>query len=100
MSTAEEVRAADPRERRTATKIYELAVSVPLVCWLVFELVQDPQQFADPMLLVWIVAIAVVDLMPVPTSVELNFSLSFPLQLAVALIYPPPVAAAIALLGT
>src|SRR5262245_1190051 len=52
------------------------------------------------MLIVWIVAIAVVDLMPVPTSVELNFSLSFPLQLAVALIYPPPVAAAIALLGT
>ena len=68
--------------------------------WLVYELVQDPLQFADPMLLVWIVAIAVVDLMPVPTSVELNFSLSFPLQLAVALIYPPPVAAAIALLGT
>ena len=100
MSTPEEVRAADPRARRTATKIYELAVAVPLVCWLLFEVVREPLQYADPMLLVWIVAIAVVDLMPVPTSVELNFSLSFPLQLAVALIYPPPVAAAIALLGT
>jgi diguanylate cyclase (GGDEF)-like protein len=100
MSTAEEVRAADPRERRTKTRIYELAVALPLVLWLLAEFVGDPLQFGDPMLLVWIVAIAVVDLMPVPTSVELNFSLSFPLQLAVALIYPPPVATAIALLGT
>ena len=100
MSTVEEVRTADPRERRTSTRIYELAVSLPLVVWLAIEFVRDPLQFGDPMLLVWIVAIAVVDLMPVPTSVELNFSLSFPLQLAVALIYPPPVAAAIALLGT
>jgi diguanylate cyclase (GGDEF)-like protein len=100
MSTVEEVRSADPRERRMSTRVYELFVALPCVLWLVVEFVRDPLQFGDPMLLVWIVAIAVVDLMPVPTSVELNFSLSFPLQLAVALIYPPPVAAAIALLGT
>ena len=100
MSTVEEIRSADPRTRRASTRVYELFVALPLVLWLVLEFVRDPLQFGDPMLLVWIVAIAVVDLMPVPTSVELNFSLSFPLQLAVALIYPPPVAAAIALLGT
>ncbi len=100
MSTAEEVRSADPHARRLTTKVYELVVALPLVLWLLLEFVRDPLQFGDPMLLVWIAAIAVVDLMPVPTSVELNFSLSFPLQLAVALIYPPPVAAAIALLGT
>ncbi len=100
MSTVEEVRSADPRARRPITRVYELFVALPLVLWLIVEFVRDPLQFGDPMLLVWIVAIAVVDLMPVPTSVELNFSLSFPLQLAVALIYPPPVAAAIALLGT
>jgi hypothetical protein len=52
------------------------------------------------MLLLWVAAIAVVDLLPVPTSVNLEFSLSFPLQLAVALIYPPPVAAAVTFLGT
>ena len=100
MPTAEEVRGADPRSRRRSTRAYELAVAAPLVAWLAYEFVGDPLQFADPMLLVWMVAIAVVDLLPVPTSVELNFSLSFPLQLAVALVYPPPVAAAIALLGT
>jgi diguanylate cyclase (GGDEF)-like protein len=101
MSTAEAaIRASDPRRRRTATKVYELVVALPLIAWIVFEYTRDPLQFGTPLLLVWILAIAMVDLMPVPTSVELNFSLSFPLQLAVALIYPPPVAAAIALLGT
>ncbi|MEO8292613.1 MAG: EAL domain-containing protein [Actinomycetota bacterium] len=100
MSTVEEVRAADPRHRRTATKVYELLVALPLIAWIIFAYAQNPLQFGTPLLLVWIAAIALVDLMPVPTSVELNFSLSFPLQLAVALIYPPPVAAAIALLGT
>jgi diguanylate cyclase (GGDEF)-like protein len=100
MSTVEEVRATDPRARRTATKVYELVVAVPLIAWIVIEYARDPLEFGTPLLLVWIAAIALVDLMPVPTSVELNFSLSFPLQLAVALIYPPPIAAAIALLGT
>ncbi|MEP6476178.1 MAG: EAL domain-containing protein [Actinomycetota bacterium] len=100
MSTVEEVRAADPRHRRTATKVYELLVALPLIAWIIFAYARDSLQFGTPLLLVWIAAIALVDLMPVPTSVELNFSLSFPLQLAVALIYPPPVAAAIALLGT
>ena len=98
MSTVEEVRAADPRHRRTATKVYELLVALPLIAWIIFAYARNPLQFGTPLLLVWIAAIALVDLMPVPTSVELNFSLSFPLQLAVALIYPPPVAAAIAAL--
>ena len=48
----------------------------------------------------WIAAIATVDLMPVPTTVSsVAFSLSFPIELSVALIYPSPVAALIALIG-
>ena len=35
----------------------------------------------------------VVDLMPVPMAMSFDFSLSFPLELSVALLYPPPVAA-------
>ncbi|MBA3689964.1 MAG: EAL domain-containing protein [Actinobacteria bacterium] len=75
-------------------------MALPLIAWIILSYARDPLEFGTPLFLVWIAAIAVVDLMPVPTSLELNFSLSFPLQLAVALIYPPPVAAAIALLGT
>jgi len=91
---------ATPHARRFVTRMYELAVAVPLLGWVTVELTRDLGQFEDPMLLLWIVAIALVDLLPVPTSVNLEFSLSFPLQLAVALIYPPPVAAAVTFLGT
>ena len=46
--------------------LYELAVSVPLVLWIVLNVFHHPQDFASPMLLVWAVGIAVVDLMPLP----------------------------------
>ncbi len=60
-----------------------------------------PEEFKDPQILIWIAAIAAVDLMPVPTTMSsVAFSLSFPIELSVALLYPPPVAALIALLGS
>src|SRR5207244_11432261 len=46
------------------------------------------------------VSIGAVALMPVPASIDLRFSLSFPLELAAALIYAPHVAAAIAIVGS
>ena len=52
-------------------------------------------------ILIWIVAIAAVDLMPVPTTMSsVAFSLSFPIELSVALLFPVPLAALIALIGT
>src|SRR5207237_9730282 len=48
----------------------------------------------------WAASIALVDLLPVPASGNLQFSLTFPLQLAVALLYPPMVAAAVTLVGS
>jgi diguanylate cyclase (GGDEF)-like protein len=60
-----------------------------------------PDQFDDPLILVWMAAIATVDLLPVPTTVSsVAFSLSFPLELSVALLYPTPVAALIAFVGS
>jgi diguanylate cyclase (GGDEF)-like protein len=91
---------ADPHARRTITKIYELLIVFPILAWFAFEIHTDPHQFLDARLIMWIAAITVVDLLPVPTAVQLRFSLSFPLQLAVALIYAPPVAGLVALLGT
>jgi diguanylate cyclase (GGDEF)-like protein len=79
-------------------------VTVPLLAFLAFEMYHDPSAFTGwsnllP-ILVWIVAIMVVDLMPVPMAMSFDFSLSFPLELSVALLYPPPVAALIVLLGS
>jgi diguanylate cyclase (GGDEF)-like protein len=90
----------DPHARRTITKVYELLVVVPILMWFAFEIHTNPGQFLDARLVMWVAAITVVDLLPVPTAVQLRFSLSFPLQLAVALIYPAPVAGLVALLGT
>jgi diguanylate cyclase (GGDEF)-like protein len=90
----------DPHARRTVTKVYELLVVVPILAWFAYEIHTDPSQFMDARLVMWVAAITVVDLLPVPTAVQLRFSLSFPLQLAVALIYPAPVAGLVALLGT
>jgi diguanylate cyclase (GGDEF)-like protein len=81
-------------------RLYEALLVVPLLVWLAAGFLREPSVVADPLLLEWVVAIAIVDLLPVPTTVGIPFSLSFPLQLSVALIYPPPVAGAIALLGS
>jgi diguanylate cyclase (GGDEF)-like protein len=97
--------AVQPKPRRSlALWLYELGTVVPLVVFIVTQARTHPEDFltsdlAGPFLLEWIVAIAIVDLLPIPTSIGFPFSLSFPLQLSVALIYPAPVAGAIAFLG-
>jgi diguanylate cyclase (GGDEF)-like protein len=102
---APEARRADDRPEPSpppslALRAYEFALVVPLLAWFAWEFTRNPSLLTDPLLIEWIVAIAVVDLLPVPTTVGLPFSLSFPLQLAVALIYVPPVAGAIVFLGS
>lgn len=90
--------------RRPLLRAYELFVTVPVVAFLVSEIIRDPDQFtrndAGLAIAVWIVAIAVVDLMPVPMAKSFDFSLSFPLELSVALLFPPPVACLIVLVGS
>jgi diguanylate cyclase (GGDEF)-like protein len=86
--------------RRPIARIYEAGVALPTMAWILWIVLHDPHRLSDPMLLTWAVAIGAVDLMPIPASIDLRFSLSFPLQLAVALIYPTPVAVAVAFVGT
>ena len=88
-------------QRTLALRLYELAVSLPIVAFIAVSMQNTPDAFKDPQILIWIAAIAAVDLMPVPTTMSsVAFSLSFPIELSVALLYPPPVAALIALLGS
>src|SRR6266567_1605796 len=92
---------SEPAGSPRLLSVYQLATVIPIVTWILLDLVLGNRaEIRDPVLLLWIVAIAVVDLIPVPTSSNLHFSMSFPLELAAALIYRPSVAAAIALLGT
>ncbi len=100
---------ADPEPsapRPLAVRIYELAVSLPILGYIAWSFIQNPGMIhgtgvPEWQILIWIVAIAGVDLMPVPTTMSsVAFSLSFPIELSVALLFPVPVAALIALIGT
>jgi diguanylate cyclase (GGDEF)-like protein len=91
----------DLREgRRPLLRAYELFVTLPLLAYIAFEFAHDPDQFMDWRILVWIAAIMIVDLMPVPMASSFDFSLSFPLELSVAILYPPPVAALIVFIAS
>ncbi|MGH2691897.1 MAG: putative bifunctional diguanylate cyclase/phosphodiesterase [Actinomycetota bacterium] len=89
---------AEPGRARSTS--YHFGVAFLTIVPLALYAITNPERFAHPNLLIWAVAIAVVDLLPIQMSSDLSFSLSFPLELAVAMIYAPPVAAAVAFLGT
>jgi signal transduction histidine kinase len=88
------------REYSRAVTAYQLAVAMPIVLFLAFRVAQHPGQLLDRRLLFWMVAIAIVDLMPVPAWGGLHLSLTFPIRLSLAILYPPVAAAAVALLGS
>ncbi|MBI4259874.1 MAG: hypothetical protein HY658_04850, partial [Actinobacteria bacterium] len=91
---------AERPRRPGALMAYQAAVILPFLAFAVWAGWREPDAFRSPMLLLWLVAIAIVDLMPLTFGSNLHFSLSFPLQLAVALVYPAHVAGAVTFLGT
>jgi signal transduction histidine kinase len=60
----------------------------------------NPQRSTLLELVFWIVSVAVVELLPVPVSRGVQLSLSFPILLGIAILYDPPIAAAVAFLGS
>ena len=94
-------RPAKHARRPLALRLYELALTAPVLGYIAYSIYTDPEQFNNPVIFGWMAAIATVDLLPVPTTVSsVAFSLSFPLELSVALLYPTPVAALIAFCGS
>jgi signal transduction histidine kinase len=83
---------------RTIT--YELAVILPALTYLGIELGRDPDPALNPAVLLFLLAVAIVDLIPVPGWGGLQLSLSFPILLGVAIVFEPYVAAGIAFLGS
>ena len=67
---------------------------------LIWAVATDPGQFARLGLILWALAVAAMDLMPVQGPASAQLSLSFPILLAAAFVFMPPVAAAIALAGS
>jgi signal transduction histidine kinase len=89
-----------PSENALGSNLWQLVEVVPLLAYLAFELPKHRHDVLEPAVLFFIVTVAVVDLIPVPGWGGLQLSLSFPILLGVAIVFEPPVAALIALLGS
>jgi signal transduction histidine kinase len=88
-----------PRPRQAAI-VLEALVSTCLVVAIGRWAVGHPASLLKPEVLFWALGVATVDLLAVPVSTALQLSLSFPVLLGVAILYAPPVAAAVALVGS
>jgi signal transduction histidine kinase len=91
---------AGPPEVTFAVRAFEFTVSAVVIAVLVAAAIANPGQFWDWRLILWAVAVAAMDLMPVQGPASAQLSLSFPILLAAAFVFMPPVAAAIAAAGS
>lgn len=91
--------ASPPPRHGAAVTALELAVVLPTLAFLTVELVRDPSGIT-PGVWFFAIAIAVIDLIPVPAWSGLQLSVSFPVLLGAAVLFSPPVAGAIALVGS
>jgi signal transduction histidine kinase len=90
---------AEPAPRWILT-LYQLVVVIPAFAYLIAILPGYRDEVFDIAVLAFMLAVAAVDLIPVPAWGGLQLSLSFPLLLGVAIIFDPPVAMLIALVGS
>jgi signal transduction histidine kinase len=92
--------AATPKSQaQPLTWLFPVAVIAPVLAILAYSFVRSPEQFLQLDLLFWIIVLAVIELFPVPSKRGLQLSLGFPIRLAVAILYPPTVAAGVAFVG-
>jgi signal transduction histidine kinase len=95
---------ATPASRAGASALarYRLAVAVPAAAWLAAELAWGRDGLFDVPLAEaagWVLVLAVFALLPGPRRAGPGLSVAFAALVAVALLYQPPVAAAIAFVG-
>lgn len=95
-----------PRRSRTPSdplplRVFAVACVAPVLAYLVWSLSWDPGAFAShlPEIIPWLVVVAVADMRPIPLWGSLEVAISFPVLLAAALVFPPPVACLLGLVG-
>jgi len=81
--------------------LLELGVVVPTLAWIILGLANGWPSIEDEwtQILVWVLLIALVELMPVPMWRGTHIGMGFPLLMVVAFTYNPVAAAAAALLA-
>jgi signal transduction histidine kinase len=100
MASALEAAGEEPPEERGSTAVLQWLVIVGVMGYLGWAIWRVPEDSVGPAVLFFILAAIVVDLIPVPAWGGMQLSLSFPILLGVAMVFPPPIAGMIALLGS
>jgi signal transduction histidine kinase len=72
---------------------------LPVISYIALRVTQTRDEFV-PQMIAWVGLVAAAELLPVPAWREIHVSLGFTLLTAVAILYPPSWAAAIALVGS
>lgn len=80
-------------------RLFMLFVVSCTVGLLIVAVVRAPKDFSRASLIFWVLVLAAVELLPVSVTRVLQLSLGFPIRLGIAILYPPFVAAGVALVG-
>jgi signal transduction histidine kinase len=82
-----------------AASIFAVTLVIPVVCLIAVYVRREWGEF-DPALILWVILVGAVELLPAPAWRGIHVSLGFPILTAVAFVYPPGWAAAVALIGS
>jgi signal transduction histidine kinase len=83
-----------------AVTALEAVLIIPLACWLCWQAIGVDWTTLGWGALFFVVCIVAVDLIPIPAWEDIELSLSFPIMIGVAMLYSPPVAGMIAIVGS
>lgn len=94
-------RRSGPEREPARLRVLEFVGVVPVVLFLGWQAASSWSALADhlPGLLAWLAVVAVADLMPVPVWGTAELTTSFPVLLAAAMVFPPPVAGLLGFVG-
>ncbi len=83
-----------------AVATLEAVLIIPLACWLCLMAIGVDWTTLGWGALFFVVCIVAVDLIPIPAWEDIELSLSFPIMIGVAMLYSPPIAGMIAIVGS
>ena len=90
----------EPATGGAAVTVLEAVLIIPLASWLCWRAIGVDWTMIGWGALFFVLCIAAVDLIPIPAWEDIELSLSFPIMIGVAMLYSPPVAGMIVIIGS
>jgi signal transduction histidine kinase len=90
----------EPSAGGPGVTVLEAVLIIPLASWLCWRAIGVDWTTIGWGALFFVLCIAAVDLIPIPAWKDIELSLSFPIMIGVAMLYSPPVAGMIVIIGS